>query len=352
MGSLWMTSKGTRTRATLFGLGLAVMMTATGREAFAQPKDASPDELKAAREMFQDAYKDEQEKRFAQALDKFQRVAAVKESPSVRYRIGAVLEQLGRLREARDAFRALAASKPTLPAAQMNIAANAAERALQLDGRIPKLVLRLQADSPADTRVSIDGAPVPASSTPRRIELDPGEHVVQASSPTSQPSENKVTLAEGGEVEFTVSLGAKAPVVPLPPPPQAEPEHRNDTLAFVALGAGGVLLVSGIVLLGIRGGDISDIKSACGDSGSACPASRKDDLQSKHDQAQLFGPLGVGLGIVGLAVAGTGAYLLLRPSPKAEAQPTGAPAPPANGGLRLTTRPLAGGAMLGVGAAF
>lgn len=351
MGYLSMTSKGTRARATLFGLGLAVAMTAAGRETLAQPKEASPDELKAAREMFQDAYKDEQEKRFAQALDKFQRVAAVKESPSVRYRIAAVLEQLGRLREARDAFRALAASIATMPAAQVNIANNAAERAHQLDGRIPKLVLRMNPTSPADTRVSIDGAPVPASTTPRRIELDPGEHVIQASSPTSQASENKVTLAEGGEVEFTVSLGAKAPVPP-PPPPHVEPEHRNNTLAYVALGAGGVLLVSGIVLLGIREGDISDIKKACGDSGSTCPTSRKDDLQSKHDQAQLFGPLGIGLGIVGIAAAGTGAYLLLRPSPKAEAQPTGTPAPPANGGLRLTTRPVAGGAMLGVGGAF
>jgi len=60
-------------------------------------------------------YKDEQEKRYAQALDKFQRVAAVKESGSVRYRIGSVLEALGRLREARDAFRAIAGSKASLP---------------------------------------------------------------------------------------------------------------------------------------------------------------------------------------------------------------------------------------------
>ena len=348
MGSLWMTSKGTRARAALFGLGLAVAMTAGGRGALAQTKaPPSPEELKAAREMFQDAYKDEQEKRLGQALEKFQRVAAVKESASVRYRIGSVLEQLGRLREARDAFRALAASKPSLSTPEQEIADNAAERAHQLDRKIPKLVLRLQPNAPADARVSIDGAPVPVSTAPRRIELDPGEHVVQASSANSLPSENKLTLAEGGELEFTVMLGPK----PVVAPPPVESPHRNNTLAYVALGAGGVLLVGGLVLLGIREGDISDIKSACGESGN-CPSSMKDDLQSKHDQAQLFGPLGIGLGIAGVAVAGTGAYLLLRPSPKADAPPSGTTTSPSTGGIRVSPRPVAGGAMVGVGAAF
>ena len=351
MGSRWMTSRGTRTRAALFGVGLAIALSAGGRGALAQTTP-SPEELNAAREMFQDAYKDEQEKRFAQALEKFQRVAAVKESASVRYRIGSVLEQLGRLREARDAFRALAASKASLTVPNQAIADNAAERAHQLDRKIPKLVLRLQPDAPPDTRVTIDGASVPASATPRRIELDPGEHLIQASSAGSQPSENKVMLAEGGEVEFMVTLTGKAVVAPPPPPPPpVEAPPRNNTLAYVALGAGGVLLVSGLVLLGLREGDISDIKSACGANGS-CPLSRKDDLQSKHDQAQLFGPLGIGLGIAGLAVAGTGAYLLFRPAPKSEASPAAPTTATPAAGIRVSPRPIAGGAMLGVGAAF
>lgn len=336
-----MTNSGTRVRAALFGLGLAVAMTAAGRGALAQPKAPSPEELKAAREMFQDAYKDEQEKRFAEALEKFQRVATVKESASVRYRIGSVLEQLGRLREARDAFRALAASKPSLSAAEQEIADNAAERARLIDRKVPRLVLRLQADAPPDTRVSIDGAPVPASTAPRRIELDPGDHLIQATAPGAQPAEHKVTLAEGSEVEFTMALGAKSVGVAPPPPVAPSPSPRSNTLAYVALGAGGVLLVSGVVLLGLREGDISDIKSACGENGN-CPSSMKDDLQSKHDQAQLFGPLGIGLGVAGLAVAGTGAYLLLRPS-KAEA-------PAAS--IRLAPRAVAGGALVGASGAF
>jgi hypothetical protein len=145
-----------------------------------------------------------------------------------------------------------------------------------------------------------------------------------------------------------VTLGAKT--VGAPPPPPVERPHRDNTLAYVALGAGGVLLVSGLVLLGVREGDISDIKKACGDAGN-CPSALRSDLTSKHDQAQLFGPLGVGLGVVGLAAAGTGAYLLLRPS-KPDATPSGTTRPATNGGIRVAPRPVAGGALLGVAAAF
>jgi hypothetical protein len=352
-----------RTRAAVLCFGLAAASTVAGRVALAQgapsstPSTPASDELKAARELFQEAYKDEQEKRYAQALEKFQRVAAVKESASVRYRIGSVLEALGRLREARDSFRALAASKPNLTTPEKDIADNAAERAHLLDKKIPRLVLRLQPNPPADARVSIDGAPVPASTTPRSIELDPGEHHILASSPTSKLTESKVTLTEGGEIEVMVSLEPNAPVAPPPPvaPPVAAEPRRNNTLAYVAIGAGAALLGTGIVLLAVREGDVSDIKKACGADGTCPPGVDPSSLQSSHDQAALFGPLGIGLGVVGLAAAGTGVFLLLRRAPAssgADAPANGSTTSPSSGGIRISTRPVYGGALVGLGTSF
>lgn len=359
-----MTSKGTRRRAALLSIGLAWAVSTAAGAASAQGQTTqskpSADELKAAREIFQDAYKDEQEKRYTQALEKFQRVAAVKESASVRYRIGSVLESLGRLREARDAFRALAASKPSLPVPEQEIADSAAERAHVLDKKIPRIVLRLQPDSPLDTRVSIDGAPVPATVTPRQVELDPGEHVVQASSPTSRPSESRVTLPEGGQVEVVVVLvplksAAKAPppsaTAPVPTPPPDTGPHRDNTLAYVALGAGGALLVTGLILLGIREGDISTLNKECGSNG-VCPIGKQASLQSAHDEAQLFGPLGLGLGLVGLAAVGTGAYLVLRPAPASVTPANGTSGSRQSSGLRVSPTPVRGGAMIGLSSAF
>lgn len=359
----WWRGWSRRARGASLGVGLAVLALACGVASpcaaqTAPAKAPSAEELRAARELFQEAYKDEQERRFAQALDKFQRVAAVKESASVRYRIGSVLESLGRLREARDAFRALAASKSNLPANEQEIADSAAERAHQLDRKIPRLVLKLQDNAPPDARVTVDGASVPASTTPRPFELDPGEHLVQATSPSSRPSESKVTLLEGDEVTVSVVL---EPLKGKPKPPPArvtvqEPPEgaapRDDTLAYIALGAGGALLVTGIVLLAVREGDISELEKECG-SDNVCPAGKKADLEATRDQAQLFGPLGVGLGLVGLAGIGVGGWLLLRPSPPTAMNPatrttTSAP----TRGLRIAPRPVVGGAVLGLSTAF
>jgi hypothetical protein len=352
-----MTSKRTRAAAIGIGLLLAVSGAPTSARAQGQTRAPSAEELKSARELFQDAYRDEQEKRFAPALEKFQRVAAVKESASVRYRIASVLTSLGRLREARDAFRALAASKATLPTNEQEIADSAAERAQALDKRIPRLVVQLQDNPPPDARVTIDGAAIPATATPRPFEVDPGEHVVQASAPTAQTSETKVVLQEGSEVAVTVVLPlkvAKAKPLAVPPPPvptTPEPDTTagpNNTLAFVALGAGGVLLVTGIVLLAVRAGEISDLNRACG---QICPSQNRAELESKHDEAALFGPLGVGFSVVGLVAAGAGAYLLLRPSPggsPAKGKTTSAP----RSGFRIAPSPARGGVVVGLGATF
>lgn len=350
-------SKGKRARAVWFGAALVAALAGVAPTSHAQPaKTPSGDELKAARELFQEAYKDEQEKRYAQALEKFQRVSAVKESGSVRYRIGSVLELLGRLREARDAFRALAASKPNLAPNEQEIADSAAERAHALDKKIPKAILQLQENSPADARVSIDGAPVPASTTPHPIELDPGEHVVRATSPTSRPSETKITLAEGAQVAVVIHLEPLADGKPAPPPPPETGPHRDNTLAYIVLGAGGVLLISGIAVLVVREGDISDLKLQC--RNGVCPAGKMADLQSEHDQAQTFGPLGIGLAAVGLVGIGVGGYLLFKP---AKAEPPPSPASDATPSasraslertLRLTTRPLLGGGFVGLDGAF
>jgi hypothetical protein len=292
--------------AFVFAIGLA-----RPSPAFAQ----TPDELKAARELFQEAFKDEQEKRYPEALDKFQRVARVKESSAVRYRIATVLTAMGRLREARDMYRSLAVTKSaSQPVADQEIADSSAEKATELDRRIPKLAIRLQDNPPADARVTVDGAPVPVSTTPRVIELDPGDHVVAATGRGMAPSEKTVTLNDGaGEVAHTVVL---APPVQEPPPP---PPKKDNTLAWVAIGGGSALILTGGVLLIAREGAINEIKTTC--PLRVCPASSRGEVESDISRAELFGPLGVALDLVGLAAVGVGVYWLVRSPPSSQPPP-------------------------------
>src|SRR3954464_3878568 len=100
-------------RGASIALALFVATCAVSSSAYAQTTP-SCDDLDKLRSLFNDAYKDEQEKHFEPALEKFRAVEKCRASPSVRYRIASVLDSLGRLREARDAFRSLAAEKPSL----------------------------------------------------------------------------------------------------------------------------------------------------------------------------------------------------------------------------------------------
>ena len=306
-----------------FALSLAVAMGAglLSPRAFAQ----SPEELQAARELFQEAFKDEQEKRYPDALEKFERVAKVKESASVRYRIATVLVAMGRLREARDMYRALAAAKSSLPPSDQETADSAAERAAELHRRIPKLAVRVQDNPPADVRLTVDGAPVPVSTTPRVIELDPGDHVIAATARDSQPYEQTISVTDGGgEVAHTVTFTPeRGPLTSI---------SSDKTLPWVVLGAGAALAVTGGALLVAREGTIDDIATAC--PGNVCPTSLREEIEADRDRAHLFGPLGGALSIVGLAAMGAGAYFLLR-SPAAGQKATTHLVTPKLGGMRL-----------------
>jgi len=322
-----MTCRGRAARASGKRSTLAAVAFAAAVGALAPPARAqSPEELQAARELFQEAFQDEQARRYTEALEKFERVAKVKESASVRYRIATVLVGLGRLREARNMYRALAASKASLPPSDHETADSAAEKAAELDRRIPKLALRVQDDPPADVRVTLDGAPVPVATEARSIELDPGDHVIAATAQGSRPLEETVTLTDGaGEVSHTLTFTPDKAPEPAPAPPP-----RSDTLAWVAVGGGAALALAGAGLLLAREGAIGDVEQAC--PGNVCPTSRRDEVEGNRDRAALFGPLGAGLGLAGLAAVGAGIYLLARGPRQAQGARI---VTPTVGGLRL-----------------
>lgn len=337
---------------------IALCVALAGGVVVGAPKTAfaqSQEELKQARELFQEAYKDEQEKRFEQALEKFRRVAKVRESASVRYRIASCLESLGRLREARDAFRALAASKATLAQNEHDVADSAATRVPEIEKKIPHVIIKLDPSWPPDTRVTVDGGLVPASSGPRGVEVDPGEHTIGAMSPKTGPAESKVTAAVGGEITVNL-LPPAAPPPPPPPPGGEEPEKppattgSNKTLGWVLLGAGGAFIVGGAVMLAVRKGKISTIEETC--PNKVCPTASKAAVDSATSTAETMGPLGIGFLVVGVVAGGFGTYILLKPS--ANAAPPPAPTAGRASGLkvRASSRSIPGGGVLGVEGSF
>ena len=352
MAYRWMTSRGLRSpHAIAAGLLTILLASAAGAQ---QP---ACNDLDALRGLFNEAYKDEQEKRYDQALEKFRAVERCKASPSVRYRIASVLEAQGKLREARDIFRAIAAGERTDPKTK-DIMASSEDRANQLDKRIPKLVLKMAPNAPEGATITVDGAAIAGTAKP--IELDPGEHTVQATAPTAkQPFESKVKLGESGQVELQVLLeGPSAPTCAagatwngkdcVPDKPTTT-GGKNNTLAYVAIAGGAALIIGGIVLFVARKSDIDDINKLCPNV-DACPIANKSAVDSDTSQANLFLPLGIAFEVVGAAAAGFGVYMLTRPSSSdpGTASPTASP----SGGLRIAPRYVRGGGILGVGTVF
>jgi hypothetical protein len=302
----------------------------SGFAAFATARAQSDSELAAARKMFSDALADQQAGQYAAALEKFQRVQAVRDTQAVRYRIATCLEALGKLRAALAAYTSTSVATAN-DAQGATIARASREKADALSKRVARLIVTLAPGVPADAAVKVDGEPVQANALGTPILIDPGAHEVTATAAGSAPFHTQVSAPEGGESRIDVSLEALprlapppvAPAAPLPPPPPPPsqgvapppPEPRTSgrtTAGVVAVTASGVLLASSVVLILAREADIHSLDSAC--PGGVCPAARRDEVTSTRNRALLEGPIAIGVGAGGLVAAAIGIYLLAVPA--------------------------------------
>lgn len=290
-----------RSRVARLTLALACAIV---RTASAQ----TPEELGAARQLFKEAYKDEESKRYATALEKYKRVQQVKDTVPIRYRIGSAYEGLGRPVQAIAAYQsAIDMGQASGSDAEVaEVVQGARERVAALEAKVAHINVALSPSAPPDTEVRIDDEPVPREQM-NDVRVNPGVHAVTATAPGRRPFRAQISLPEGGRAEMPVVLeSAKEPPRP--------PEHGSSmkTAGIITAVAGGVLLAGGAVSLILRNRDIDELKRSCtGDGNLACPANRQDELQSAHDRALALGPLGVTLGAVGAVALGVGIVLVV-----------------------------------------
>jgi hypothetical protein len=318
---------------------------------------ASPqtdDELAAARKVFVQAVADEDAGRFDTALEKFQRVQAVKDTANVRYRIATCLEALGRRAEALSNFEAavrLAEGDKTAGDA----ARASAARIEQLDHIVPRLTIVLPPDAPPETDVRVDDLPIAHDALRSPIPLDPGRHTITANALGRAPYRTGVTLTEGGNVTITVALQPLTPPVVDAGPPDAAstvPEQPAgpagpSPLSIGLLGLGGALAAGSVVSFVLRGSNISTMQKDCPgpagkDGNLQCPIAVTDQVNSARSSALTEQTLGWGLAAGAAAAVGAGVWLLLRPKP-ANSPAVGVAITPVvsnRGGLLVVSGPL------------
>ncbi len=306
----------------------AVLILAAWGSGRAHAQTQTPADLAAGRQLFVEALADEEHGRFADAVTKYKRVLTVRDTPNIRYRIGASLEHMGKLVQASESYAAaVRGGNASGSSADGEVARAAQARLDALSPKIAHLTVRLDAPPPG-AEITVDGEPAAAQQGAAELAVDPGAHVVAATAPGSRPFRASVDLTEGARAEVPVVL---EPLAPAAAETKVTTTHPYRTVGVVTASAGGLLLVAGVVVLTLRGGAIADLKDAC--PGGACPSSQRDDLQSKHDRAQTEGPLGVALVGAGVAAAAAGVVLMLLTGSEKATTARLVPAPIAHGGM-------------------
>lgn len=316
-----------RARTAIVTLALCLAAPA----AMAEPTDA---ELAAARSLFVEARALEKEGKWEEALRKLEAVGDVRMTPQVRFHIALCHMNTGHLVAARNGFALARREAEAAKATQ--VIRESSEHIKSLDKRIPVLRIRLPRDVP-DVAVRIDGREFSSDLLSVPIPLDPGEHRVQASATGFAPFDRSVSLEETSTQDLAIELRKLPPTPPAEPPPAIvrvqpqpstdKPERPDHTVAWIAVGTGGALLAGAAVSSFVRASAISDIDESCPSHKDCDPA-----LKDTRDRAQTFGSLGVVLGVLGVASAGYGGYVLLS-SPNDGAAVSVAPA---SDGLGMT----------------
>ena len=268
---------------------LALATSATTVTALASPSEA---ELRAARDRFAEAEKDEDAGRWSDALEKVQRVAEVKLTSGVRYHLALCEEHLGHLVAALEAFGD----------AKTQAKADGARDVLRLVGkqldelgpRVPRLTVRI---TPADAAaiVTLDGNLLPASSVGAPFPVDPGVHRLEARAAQKTTAAAMVTLHERDVTSIDLVLGEPA-ATPLPPPPPlaapapapraaltiapvaatdaAGPSERSRTGALIAT-AGAVALAGwGLTAFVLAGNAVTSGEEECAQQHPPCDAQK------------------------------------------------------------------------------
>jgi hypothetical protein len=201
----------------------------------------------------------------------------------------------------------------------------ARDRVAALAKRLPMLTVKVDVAATRDISATLDGQTFPLTSAP--LPIDRGMHELVVSAPERTTWKKSFEVKSDGE-QVTIDV---PPLEEASPPPNAtktpegatqiadapepkprqrhkreEPGWGSPALAITGFGVGGAGLLIGAIAGGVSLSQTSDLQDTCK---AGCPASAADDLSKANTIANvsnaffIIGGLGVGLGIVGIAVA-------------------------------------------------
>jgi hypothetical protein len=253
------------------------------------------------------------------ACEKFHESHRLDPAPGTMLNIADCEERIGRLATAWTFYRAVTQKLPP----NDERATVAKSRAEQLEPRLPKLALRLEAGAPAGSRVLRDGVELKTASLDVALPVDPGKHVIEVTAPGHAPRRYELTIGEAELVTRDVAPGMRRESSPaLGASASADHGSGTRTLGWVLGGVG----VVGVATFAVTGMMVLDRKSVVDencDAGKRCNQAGADAAESGRTLGTISG---VSLIVGGVALA-AGAYFVLssdgeRPTTALVAGPT------------------------------
>jgi len=311
-------------------LAATLGLTLAASSARAGPGDL---DVRAARQLFADAEKDEDGGRWAEALVKLRRVSQVKLTAGIHYHVALCEEHLGQLAAALDEYTSAEGQARAENA--LDVLHLVGKRIADLGPRVPRLTVRLVPDV-ADATVTLDGAKLSPAVLGTALPVDPGEHRIEATAPDRPPTSRIVTMRERDVTAVDLHLAepspppAPTPVAPRaaaepapappPPPPEAPASPTASRTGAVLATAGAVVLAGGgIAAFLAAGGARTRAVSQCAQTVSTSPDAC--DPEKNGVRAWDFTAAGAWLGAA--AAGALAVFLWSRPAPAASSTASG-----------------------------
>jgi hypothetical protein len=248
------------------------------------------------------------------ALARFSAANQIMRVPTTALEVARTQVALGLLVEARDTLAQIMSSVPAPrePAQFHDARVQAQTLDASLESRVPTVTVTVSgAAEGATVTLAVDGVAVPAAviGLPRR--LDPGHHVMVATTNTAE-GRAELDVAEGEKKDVAITLATIAkPVAPVAPPietptPIVPESHRSYVLPIVLFGVGGAALIAGGVTGGVMLGQQSSLNTNC--PNHVCPSSQYGALDSANALATtstvlfIAGGVSVAAGVIALLV--------------------------------------------------
>lgn len=276
--------------------------------------EPSPQDKEAAKDAYVEGTELREKGNTAAALEKFKLAYKLVPSPITGLAVAKALEDLGRLVEARKVYKEVDAlpPKPSESPEAKSAREQAIKNAKALEGKIGRLVIIIKGlpSGVEPDELTVDGRPVAFSKVGVEVVVDPGKHVVVATSGSSGKRTVKIVAVGGQAVTALIQFEGTSepqPEASANEPPATTTPTRTSPLVWV--GGGALVVGMGLGIWGTwhHGTEVDKCdRFTAANPGSIC--SNSLDAQSR-DRVVAYS--GWGLAAVG---AGLLVYGLLHPA--------------------------------------